>query len=332
MNRLFQLLAVTVLLFAAATPALAQQNDALVKAQRLIDSGDNWKALKELDGVIKREPDNKDARFMRGIVLVQLNRSEDAIQVFTKLTQDFPQLPEPYNNLAVLYAQEGQYDNAKEALLAAIKTHPSYATAHENLGDIYSTMARQAYNRALELDKANDAARVKLAMLDRIVAPADGQQSAPVQTASNNRNTSAPVANTYPVAATSQPTASSSFSQPDNNDADSRQAILGAVQNWSRAWANQDVNGYLASYSPDFNPPKGLSPQKWAAGRRDRLSRPGSIQLTIQTPKVVMVDPRTAEVTFRQRYRADSYQDSVQKRLTMHKLSGRWMILREDVL
>ncbi len=333
MNRLFQLLAVTVLLFTAATPALAQQNDTLVKAQRLIDSGDNWKALKELDSVIKREPGNKDARFMRGIVLVQLNRAADAIEVFTKLTQDFPQLPEPYNNLAVLYAQEGQYDNAKEALLAAIKTHPSYATAHENLGDIYSTMARQAYNRALELDKANDAARVKLAMLDRIVAPADGQQTAPSQVASNNnsrRNTSPPVASTYPAPTTNQPVASSGFGQ--SSDTDSRQAILGAVQNWSRAWANQDVNGYLASYSPNFNPPKGLSPQKWAAGRRDRLSRPGSIQLTIQTPNVTMVDPSTAEITFRQRYRADNYQDSVQKRLTMHKLNGRWMILREDVL
>lgn len=331
-NRLFQLLAATVLLCAAAFPAFAQQGNVLAQVQRMIDSGDNWKALKQLDGLIKREPGNKDARFMRGIVLVQLNRTPDAIKVFTQLTKDFPQLPEPYNNLAVLYAQEGQYDNAKDSLLAAIKTHPSYATAHENLGDIYSTMARQAYNRALELDKANDAARVKLAMLDRIVSPAPGQQAAPVQQQVASNNTAPPVARTYPAPSSTTQAVSRSQQPIVSTNADNRQAILGAVQNWSRAWANQDVNGYLASYSPEFNPPNGLSPRKWSAGRRDRLSRPGSIQLTIQTPEVVMIDPFTAEVTFRQKYRADNYRDSVQKRLTMHKLNNRWMILREDVL
>ncbi len=58
--------------------------------------------------------------------------------MFTKLSEDYPELPEPYNNLAVLYAQQKQYDKARTALEMAIRTHPSYAIAYENLGDIYA--------------------------------------------------------------------------------------------------------------------------------------------------------------------------------------------------
>ena len=332
MNRLIKGFSGVLTLMLAMTlglgPALAQSGqDELGQVQRMLDSGDNWQALKKLDAMVKKDAQNKDARFMRGIVLVQVNRAADAIEVFSQLTKDFPQLPEPYNNLAVLYAQEGQYENAKNALQSAIKTHPSYATAHENLGDIYSTLARQAYNRALELDGANDAARVKLAMLDRIVSPAAGAQAGQQVTGTpprDNSSSTPPVASTYPVAAPAASTTAGGL--PD------RQAVLGAVQNWSRAWANQNVEGYLNSYSPDFNPPDNLSLRKWQAGRRDRLRRPGSIQLTINSPEVQMPDPFTAEVTFRQLYSSDNYSDTVQKRLTLHKLNGRWLILREDVL
>ena len=85
--------------------------------------------------------------------------------MFTGLTEDFPELPEPYNNLAVLYASQGNYDKAKSALELAIHTHPSYATAHENLGDIYAQLASRAYDRALQLDKTNTTAQLKLAMV-----------------------------------------------------------------------------------------------------------------------------------------------------------------------
>jgi len=61
-------------------------------------------------------------------------------------------MPEPYNNLAVLYAAEGQERKAAEALEQAIRTNPSYTTAHENLGDLYARMASEAYAKALQLD------------------------------------------------------------------------------------------------------------------------------------------------------------------------------------
>ena len=74
-------------------------------------------------------------------------------------------MPEPYNNLAVLYASQGQYDKARKSLEMAIRTHPSYAIAHENLGDVYAKMASEAYDKALQLDRGNAAAQTKLAMI-----------------------------------------------------------------------------------------------------------------------------------------------------------------------
>ena len=84
---------------------------------------------------------------------------DEATGVFLKLTEEAPELPEPYNNLAVIYAQQKQYDKAKAALEMAIRTHPSYAVAHENLGDLYAKMARQAYDRALQIDAGNASAQ-----------------------------------------------------------------------------------------------------------------------------------------------------------------------------
>src|SRR4029450_5356188 len=95
-------------------------------------------------------------------------RNDDAIEIFATLTQDYPELPEPYNNLAVLFAEKGEFEKARESLLAAIQTHPSYSTAHENLGDLYAKMASMAYDRALEEDKANESARIKLSQVNSL--------------------------------------------------------------------------------------------------------------------------------------------------------------------
>jgi tetratricopeptide (TPR) repeat protein len=121
--------------------------------------------MDKVDAVLKAQPKDPQARFLKGLLLTEQKKTADAITVFTGLTEDYPELPEPYNNLAVLYASQGNYDKAKAALELAIHTHPSYATAHENLGDVYAQLASRAYDRALQLDKNNTAAQVKLAMV-----------------------------------------------------------------------------------------------------------------------------------------------------------------------
>jgi len=83
--------------------------------------------------------------------------------------EDFPELPEPYNNLAVLYASEGQLDSARAALEMALAAAPNYATALENLGDVYLQMAADAYQRAAKLDPSNRQAGAKLALSRELI-------------------------------------------------------------------------------------------------------------------------------------------------------------------
>jgi tetratricopeptide (TPR) repeat protein len=103
-------------------------------------------------------------------------------------------LPEPYNNLAVLYASQGQYDNARAALEMAIRTNPSYATAHENLGDVYAKLASQAYSKALQLDSSNTGVQPKLALIGGVFAlGAKGvRPTAPAVTPATQTPTTAP--------------------------------------------------------------------------------------------------------------------------------------------
>ena len=161
--------------------------DNLQDAQRLLKQGQLQPALDKTDQALAAKPKDAQARFLKGLILTEMNRPNDAIVVFTQLTEDYPELPEPYNNLAVIYAQMRQYDKAKAALEMAIRTHPSYATAHENLGDIYARLASQAYDKALQLDSSNTTAQNKLAMIRDLMGTASRPSAAKISTPASSK-------------------------------------------------------------------------------------------------------------------------------------------------
>ena len=150
------------LLLLASPLAHADESQEVAKLYR---QGNLAQALTRADAYLTSRPKDAQMRFHKGLILAEQNKIADAIKIFSSLSADYPNLPEPYNNLAVLYANQGQYEKAKGALEAAIRTHPSYSTAHENLGDIYAKMASQAYDKALQLDKSNAAAQTKLTLI-----------------------------------------------------------------------------------------------------------------------------------------------------------------------
>ena len=136
-------------LTAALAAAGAARADEYADVNQLLRSGKLTEALTKADQYLAGKPKDPQMRFIKGVVLTEAGRTNEAIATFQKLTEDYPELPEPYNNLAVLYAGQAQYDKARAALEMAIRTNPSYATAHENLGDVYAKLASQAYTRAL---------------------------------------------------------------------------------------------------------------------------------------------------------------------------------------
>jgi Flp pilus assembly protein TadD/ketosteroid isomerase-like protein len=189
-----------VLAVLCGAPAFADEPAEVTKLMR---AGQLPAALTRVEQALAQHPRDAQMRFLKGLILSEQNKTAEAIAVFTKLTEDFPDLPEPYNNLAVLYASSGQYDRARTALESAIRTNPTYATAHENLGDIYAKLASQAYDKALQLDSGNVAAKSKLTMVRTLVGNAT---SAPSAIAANGAAAKKPSA-TAPVVVAAAPAA-----------------------------------------------------------------------------------------------------------------------------
>ncbi|HLY97145.1 MAG: tetratricopeptide repeat protein [Sideroxydans sp.] len=185
MLKLFSRAAALGILLAIAIPA---QADDVQDANKLFKQGRYAQAMEKVNAFLANNPKDAQARFLKGLILTEQGNTADAIGTFTSITEDYPELPEPYNNLAVLYAGQGQYEKAKSALEMAIRTNPNYSTAHENLGDIYAMMASQAYGRALQLDKNNASAKTKLNQVRDLLSK-------------NVRTTAKPAAATPPAAA-----------------------------------------------------------------------------------------------------------------------------------
>ena len=144
----------------------------LEEVRRLIAAGRSKQALAFAEEQLVKNPRNAQMRFVRGVILSDMNDNDGARAAFQQLTEDFPELPEPYNNLAVLYAAEGQLDRARAALELALLARPDYATAHENMGDVYLQMAADAYQRASTLQPTNRTVSNKLALTREMVTKA----------------------------------------------------------------------------------------------------------------------------------------------------------------
>ncbi|MEK9940635.1 MAG: tetratricopeptide repeat protein, partial [Methylotenera sp.] len=225
------------------------------------------------------------------------------------------------NNLAVLYADQGQFDKARGALETAIKTHPSYATAHENLGDIYARMASEAYGKALQLDTANTRAQGKLSLIKDLFGTGNKTTIAAKE--------SGKPPNDIVVAAT--PSASGSAADDSKKSAapaTSQEAITAAVNKWAKAWSAKNVDQYLASYGASFKPAKGLSRQAWEQQRRERISKPSKISVELSNIRIES-DDTSAKVKFKQSYRADGKPIRTAKTLLMKRDGDNWYIVEE---
>jgi Flp pilus assembly protein TadD len=139
--------------------------DELKEITKLANQGQHAAALERVNTYLSANPKDVQAQFIKGVILTEQNRPDEAIRIFSDISSKNPGLAEPYNNLAVLYAEQGQYDKAKTALESAIKIQPNYATAHENLGDLYARMAADAYAMALRLDGTSSRTQNKQALI-----------------------------------------------------------------------------------------------------------------------------------------------------------------------
>lgn len=340
--------------------------DEYADVSQLVRTGKLPEALTKADQYLAAKPRDPQMRFLKGVIQRDSGKTTDAIATFTRLTEDFPELPEPYNNLAVLYAGQSQFDKARTALEMAIRTNPSYATAHENLGDVYAKLASQAYNKALQLDASNSGVPPKLALIRELFNPAGAKNqrpnlpptpatslpppvvvaAKPAPTLPGPAVTKAPpttlpaaavassATTAHPPAAVASATPAVPAAPPTTGSVNAAAAsgskeAEAAVHAWARAWAARDVKAYLASYGKEFTPPGSLSRSAWEDERRVRITSKSKISLKLEN-LTVTASGNTAVAKFRQDYKANGLSVSSRKTLDLVKTGERWQIVRES--
>lgn len=346
--------ALRVMFLAAMLSAPLAHADDYADVTRLVRAAQYPEALSKADQYLAGKPRDPQMRFLKGVIQTETGKTADAVNTFTKITEDYPELPEPYNNLAVLYAGQSQFDKARAALEMAIRTNPSYGTAHENLGDIYARLASQAYGKALQIDGTNTAVQPKLALIRTLFAADSKSTQKPAASATPQTPVAAPVNKPVVVAvAPPPPVAKAAPAAPPraveapvpavkvapaptapaapvaNANAGTEKDIEAAVRTWAEAWAAKNMSGYLASYGPNFDPPGKQSRKAWEAERRSRIVGKSDIQIKLSNFSVA-VQGSKATAKFRQDYNAGTLDVTSRKTLDMVKVGNAWVIVRES--
>ncbi|HEY5761788.1 MAG TPA: tetratricopeptide repeat protein [Rhodocyclaceae bacterium] len=352
--------------FLGACACLVQAQETgkeLAEANRLFKQGKHAAALSSVDGHLTQNPTDAQGRFLKGLILTEQNRLEDATAVFVSLTNDFPELPEPYNNLAVLYAQQRHYDKARNALEMAIRTHPAYAIAYENLGDVYAKLASQAYGKALQIDSGNAVAQDKLSLIRELFgttakppkAAATAPRVAAAQPAVVDARASAAAPAPVKLTVAEKPSSITKTSPPSSNSAatstakdpavatppsstaaadsagETLQAVTQTLEAWALAWSSKDFSSYLSHYEPDFSPNTSTSHKDWAVSRALRVGKPGDIDVAISDVRVALDDEGRAVARFHQRYQSDNLKSNTYKTMVLKRIGNRWLIVEERI-
>lgn len=317
------------LIFLLAMPADAA--DPMYEINQLLQKGKKEQALEKIDAFLSAQ--HKDAwgrnitqmRFLKGTLLAEQKRTAEAIQVFIKLTLDYPGLPEPYNNLAVLYAAQGRTEDARDALERALRTDPTYATTYRNLNEVYTRLSSQAYDHALQASNGGKPAPALIKELcdnyGRMANQSIGRRQAGngeislIRDIPKNRTSAGappskvdidemavagmaeepplPPAFTNP-AAKAEPVREEGPPQPKKatppSDAQlaphaEEKAIISTVQKWAAAWSGKSASSYLAYYAREFRVPNGQSRAEWEKLRRERIGKPKVSGSPWRTPR-----------------------------------------------
>ena len=176
-------------------------------------------AIVILDSLLAERPREPQARFQKGVALAEADRTDEAIAVYLALVADFPELPEVRNNLAVLYGKKGNYEGARDELVAALLAAPDYAIAYENLGDVYTRLAGMNYERAIARDSKNKTAPPKLQLVRDVL----GMKPPPPAAAAANPSVA-------PAAAASAPAATPAISSAEATPVNASSASAPAAE------------------------------------------------------------------------------------------------------
>lgn len=301
---------------AAASPRL----------QLLIEQKQFAQAAQSGEKLLLQDPQNTQARFLTAYAYQMSGNTDKAILLYEAVIRDNPALPEPRNNLAMIYLERGDYDRASQLLVEAINTHSSYATAYANLSLVYKGIASEAYRRAVsessEPEEYNHEIKLTaITSLDSIAANPLPMAQAAIPEPPAAAAPAAP--QTVAEAAAGAPTLV--------NIANLNTLLIESVRNWAEAWSGKQFDAYTAAYMPDFRD-RFETHEKWVQHRRGRIMRPGEIKVEVSDFNIRQRGERRASVDFVQAFSSPGYSDRVVKRLYFDRVGSQWKIAEEKVI
>ncbi|MDB4470773.1 tetratricopeptide repeat protein [Deltaproteobacteria bacterium] len=263
-----------------------------------------------------------------------------AEKTFSGLVDKFTLYPQPYNNLAAIYARQGDLERARNILERAMATDESYATIYRNLGTVYSEMARDSYGRALQLDKGQQAVTLQVfdgTQLLAVNSAVTGKTAAMDKDAAEEAEENA---DSGPATSTEQPSLAIVEKTPAVEDESVTEVVLAPepesaevfLNRWAAAWSAQDVVEYLSFYAAEFTPSAGVSREAWAKQREGRLTKPKSIEITLEDFAQIRQTEAGLQIEVTQGYKSDRYEDRTRKLFNLSKDKHSWQIVRERSL
>ena len=291
-------------------PGTALSTDSTRQLQLLVEQQEYLKAARAGDEILQQQPDNLHARFLTAYGYQMSGNTEKAITLYEELIRDHPTLPEPRNNLAMIYLEQGDYDRASQMLVSAINTRISYAIAYANLSQVYKGIASEAYRRAVSqsTEPAEYKHDIELTAITWLDAEDDSGASGIAGLATAQASPQAAI-----------------------DSVSTENLLIAKVLQWAQAWSEKDFDGYRASYADGYSA-KFDSHRQWVDYRRKRILRPGDIKVEVSDFKVRKRGDDRASVDFTQAFSSPNYKDRVVKRLDFERYDSQWKIASERVL
>ena len=318
MPRIFLLLLLPLLSLAANGDSLRQLQQELAQ-QKYARAATTGLAL------LRDRPDDLQLLFLTALAFQHNQQPEQASRYYREIINRNPDLPEPMNNLAIIRLQQGDHEEAVDLLVASLKTHPAYATAWQNLSDLYRALASDAYRKTLDETPHGAAAlqKIQLASLDQLhQAPDSLEQKPPAKPVIKITRS--------PIAADSKP-ATPSPDSPAATQPDPDRELEDIIRHWADAWSGKDFDTYIQAYTNDFKG-RQINHQAWVKHRRSRILRPGRISVKVSNIQVRSRSDTRAIIDFHQAFRSPTYRDKVVKRIGLTRVGDRWLIASERTL
>lgn len=322
MHRLILLLLFSCLPFSLHSNTLAQLKNELLQQQysRAATTG---------LALLRKTPQDDQILFLTALAFQQDQQPQQALKYYQQLNQHNPGLPEPLNNMALIHLQQGDHDQAVDALIASLKTHPAYATAWQNLRNLYQGLASEAYRKALSeenktskvLDKIQLTALNNLHSLVGNPAPQKEQVIQPIQL---DQTPAAPAPNDENIG-------EAKARKPEISIDELEQQLIQTVKNWASAWSNRDFENYVNAYTDNYKGGKS-NHRAWVDYRRSRILQAGKINVNVNYIRIKSRNAHRAIIDFEQAFKSPTYRDRVVKRIILTKQDNHWKISQERIL